>query len=126
MEDLKVKDPVAKHGILSAEDFLINDGRHRWRANAWFDSPQQGRLIPHADLWRELDSMLARRGAGFEARWTKGHPLPRHLATLQSSELDAWGNVGADLLAGVASRTTRIMQTFPGLWCSIYYYNSLL
>ena len=50
--------------------------------------------------------MLARREAEFEARWTKGHPLPRHLATLQSSELDAWGNVGADLLAGVASRTT--------------------
>ena len=32
-------------------------------------------------------------------------PLPRHLADQLTSELDAWGNVGADYLAGAASAT---------------------
>ena len=79
--------------------------RHDWRANAWYDKPQQGRLIEHADLWREVDRLLALRTAPFEVRWTKGHPLPRHLAPGLTTELDAWGNVGADYLAGVASST---------------------
>ena len=83
----------------------IRTTRHAWRANAWFDKPQQGRLIKHADLWREVDRLLALRTAPFEIQWTKGHPLPRHLSHQVTTELDAWGNVGADFLAGIASST---------------------
>ena len=83
----------------------VRTWRHVWRASAWFDKPQQGRLVAHADLWREVDRLLAQREAPFEVRWTKGHPLPRHHAGGATTELDAWGNVGADFLAGVASST---------------------
>ena len=80
----------------------VRTWRHVWRANAWYDKPQQGRLVAHADLWREVDRLLAQREAPVEVRWTKGHPLPSHLRTEETTEQDAWGNVGADFLAGAA------------------------
>eukprot|EP00662_Eupelagonemidae_sp_cell21_P057538 gene57538-biopygen39787 len=81
----------------------VNFGRKAWRAKAWFRRPLEGRLIKNADLWKELDQLLELREAPFEVKWTKGHPLPRHVREQVTTELDSYGNVGADFLAGVAS-----------------------
>eukprot|EP00662_Eupelagonemidae_sp_cell21_P057186 gene57186-biopygen88313 len=78
-------------------------GRKTWRAKAWFRRPLEGRLIANADLWKEIDQVLELREAAFEVKWTKGHPLPRHVREQVTTEIDSYGNVGADFLAGVAS-----------------------
>ena len=77
-----------------------------WKANAWFEKPLEAKLIPNADLWKEVDRRLHARVKPFAIGWTKGHPLPMHLSAQQTTELDAYGNVGADFLAGVASDPT--------------------
>eukprot|EP00663_Eupelagonemidae_sp_cell21sb_P001189 gene1189-4179_t len=89
----------------------INLWRHQWRARAWFARPMDGHLYPHTDLWREVDMRLRAReqdmGAdNFDLRWTKGHPLPCHIGQQVTTELDAYGNVGADFLAGSATQTS--------------------
>eukprot|EP00662_Eupelagonemidae_sp_cell21_P057002 gene57002-biopygen76514 len=81
----------------------VNFGRKSWRAKAWFQRPLEGRLIANADLWKEVDQLMELRETAFEVKWTKGHPLPRHVRDEVSTEMDAFGNVGADYLAGVAS-----------------------
>ena len=83
----------------------INGGREKWRASAWLDKPLRGQEVPNADLWKEVDRLLGTRTAPFEVKWCKGHPLPRHVGLGQTTELDAYGNCGADELAGRASGT---------------------
>eukprot|EP00662_Eupelagonemidae_sp_cell21_P037082 gene37082-biopygen74340 len=81
----------------------VTTWRFAWRAKAWFEKPLEGKRIPNADLWQELDRRLALRAAPFEVQWTKGHPLRSHVREQVTTELDAYGNVGSDFLAGIAS-----------------------
>ncbi len=83
----------------------INVWRRRWRARAWFAKHLDGITIPHADLWRELDRRLEARSADFEVSWVKGHPLPRHVREGSTSNVDAWGNTAADVLAEAARKS---------------------
>ena len=83
----------------------INEGRQKWRARAWFSSPQEARLVANADLWREVDRLLTIREEPFTVQWTKGHPLRQHVQAQESTPLHAYGNVGADFLAGAAAAT---------------------
>lgn len=83
----------------------ITSGRHKWRARAWLEKPQVGQRVSNADLWQEVDWRLGTRTAPFEVSWCKGHPLPRHVGQGQTTALDAYGNCGADALAGRASGT---------------------
>ncbi len=76
-----------------------NTWRERWKDNAWFRRPLAGQLVPHADLWKEVDRLLLGRSHPCEILWTKGHPLPRHVGQGVSTELDAWGNYAADSMA---------------------------
>ena len=86
----------------------VNIYRKKWRSRAWMEKPLAGKYVAHADMWRDIDALLARRDntAGCEVRWTKGHPLPMHMHPGQTTEIEAYGNVGADYLAGVASSST--------------------
>eukprot|EP00662_Eupelagonemidae_sp_cell21_P021816 gene21816-biopygen96272 len=81
----------------------VNTWRFAWRAKAWFEKPLEGRRIANYDLWQEVDRLLELREVPFEVKWTKGHPLREHLREEVTTELDAYGNVGSDYLAGVAS-----------------------
>ena len=83
----------------------VNIWRQQWKAAAWFRSPLRGQTIPHADLWKEVDGLLTKREQPWEVRWTKGHPLPRHLWQGVTTELDAWGNYAVDEMATEAIRT---------------------
>jgi ribonuclease HI len=76
--------------------------RQKWRAEAWFAKPLSGTQIANTDLWREIDRLLEVRREAFDIEWTKGHPLPRHLGAAVTTEVDAWGNIGSDYLAGEA------------------------
>ncbi len=82
----------------------VNIWRRQWKAAAWFRKPLSGQVIPHADLWREVDRILERRVHPCDVRWTKGHPLPRHLWQGVTTELDAWANYEVDDMATEAIR----------------------
>eukprot|EP00662_Eupelagonemidae_sp_cell21_P037283 gene37283-biopygen32826 len=101
----------------------VNTWRFAWRARAWFEKPLEGQRIANYDLWQEVDRLLELREMPLEVKWTKGHPLRGHLREEVTTELDAYGNVGSDFLAGVASgsdtpahwtRAQRVAQQ-PGL-----------
>ncbi len=42
---------------------------HRWKTNGWTTAARQP--VKNADLWRELDSLIARHKVDW--RWVKGH-----------------------------------------------------
>ena len=46
-------------------------------------------------------------------QWTKGHARPVHVKEGLTTELDTWGNTGADGLAGKAADCSDIVQ-WPG------------
>ena len=81
----------------------FNTFRQKWKSNAWMDKPLEGIPVKHADLWREVDCLMQNRVNPCSVAWTKGHPLPKHLSANQTTEIDAFGNIGADFLAGAAS-----------------------
>eukprot|EP00661_Eupelagonemidae_sp_cell13_P001817 gene1817-biopygen16871 len=84
--------------------------RHNWRAGAWLKRPTKGECIDNADLWKKLDQLMQQRPQNHTVtQWTKGHPLPRHLNNMQSTQLDAWGNTAADGLAGRAAECGHIL-----------------
>ena len=76
--------------------------RHRNRARAWLRKPLDARPLPNDDLLRRIDVAARRRdAAGLITRvaWCRGHPLLRHVAKGETTELDAWGNTAVDALA---------------------------
>ena len=92
----------------------IQETRHRWRQQAWLDSSTQGRFVKHADLWRKLDQLLCQRPKNsVVTQWTKGHARPTHVIAGLSTELDTWGNTGADGLAGRGAQCEDIVL-WPG------------
>ena len=56
------------------------------------------------DLWKQIDKILTARGNDVRVEWVKAHALPRHIRAGLTTELDIWGNDGADLAAGQAAR----------------------
>ena len=92
----------------------VTETRHRWRQQAWLDSSTQGRFVRHADLWRKLDRLLCQRPKhSVVTQWTKGHARPAHVREGLTTELDTWGNTGADGLAGKAAECTDMIH-WPG------------
>ena len=93
----------------------IQETRHRWRKQAWLESSTQGRFVKHADLWRRLDQLLCNRPKhSVVTQWTKGHARPAHVTEGLSTELDTWGNTGADGLTGKAAECDDIIH-WPGV-----------
>ena len=74
-----------------------------WRRNAWYAGPQLAEYIEHADLWFEVNEAL-RLGRAFKVVWVKGHGTVQLVAEGKTTELDAWGNGGADFNAQTAAR----------------------
>ena len=92
----------------------VTETRHRWRQQAWLDSSTQGRLVKHADLWRRLDALLCQRPKhSVITQWTKGHARPAHVARGLTTEMDTWGNTGADGLADKGAKCADKIQ-WPG------------
>eukprot|EP00666_Eupelagonemidae_sp_cell4sb_P018056 gene18056-biopygen11895 len=78
----------------------VREGRLHWRCRAWFRSPLNTVEIPHADLWRQIDSIVDRRDpTDIEVRWCKSHALPKHVHAGLTTELHVFGNNMADELA---------------------------
>ncbi len=75
-----------------------------WRARAWFRRPADALPIYHADMWREVDTLLdARAPATVEVVWRKAHGLRTHVYAGLTTDLDVYGNCGSDHLAAIAA-----------------------
>jgi ribonuclease HI len=96
----------------------LNTWRARWRRRAWYDKPTIARFMKHGDLWHRADRLLDRvdRGA---VRVVKiiGHAKQRDVDEGRALEIDAWGNAGADCIAGLAARSDYhdVVHT-PHIW----------
>jgi ribonuclease HI len=77
--------------------------RKRWRRRAWYSRPWKAQFVPHADLCWEIDRILENGDRDpVQARWVKGHATRGDVEKGTSTLLDAWGNAGADTIAGMA------------------------
>ncbi len=75
-----------------------------WRAKAWFRRPTDALPIHHADMWREVDSLLDARAPGTtEVVWRKAHGLRKHVHAGLTTDLDIYGNCESDDLAAIAA-----------------------
>jgi ribonuclease HI len=72
---------------------------------AWYRSPSMAQFVPNADLWYEVDWRLSRRPPGScLLTKIKGHATEGDVRDGVISQLDAWGNAGADWVAQWAAR----------------------
>ncbi len=76
----------------------------KWKKTAWYSKPLKAKYIENIDLWKRVDKAISRRENPVKVEWVKAHGLPRHIAAGLTTEVDIWGNDGADLAAGRAAR----------------------
>ena len=62
-----------------------------WNASGWVGD--------HADLWDFLAEEIKSRHTEVQVSWVKGHATRLDIQRGRSSQLDKWGNDGADALA---------------------------
>eukprot|EP00756_Hemistasia_phaeocysticola_P018134 Hpha_TRINITY_DN15575_c2_g4::TRINITY_DN15575_c2_g4_i1::g.105645::m.105645 len=81
----------------------VNRFMNRWRRNAWYARPAMAEYIENADLWFEVDCAI-KSGTDYKVVWVKGHGTQELVDGEKTTELDAWGNGGADHNAQIAAR----------------------
>lgn len=82
-------------------------GCSSWRA--WIQTGWKGE---HSDLWHSLAEELQRRASTVKVSWVKGHAKRIDIERGRTTELDKWGNDGADALAVRAAQTHRVPEEF--------------
>ena len=86
----------------------VTQGRHKWKARAWYKNPGKGKWISNADLWQKVDTALRDRKEDVKVQWVKGHAMPHHIEMKLTTEENVWGNNMADEIAGMAAEETEI------------------
>jgi ribonuclease HI len=75
------------------------------RQRAWYRKPTLAEWMPNADVWFEIDWRLDRRTPdSVSVVKIKGHASEATVSAGTVSELDVWGNAGADWVAQWAAR----------------------
>ena len=82
----------------------VNIWLGRWRARGWFSRPCMASYMQSADLWYEMDRLLACRVEPVRVEWVKGHATMLLVDQGVVTEQDAWGNGGADWVSQYAAR----------------------
>ena len=91
--------------IRSDSDYVCS-GCASWQQ--WHDKGWKGE---HSDLWNMLAKELGDRATNVRVSWVKGHAKKIDIARGRSTELDKWGNDGADALAVRGAETHRVSDS---------------
>jgi len=87
--------------------YLVGGVQHlsKRMQRAWYSSPTMAQFAPNADLWCEIEWLLAQRPSGFcLVTKVKGHAKEADVVGGVVAPIDAWGNAGADWVAQWAAR----------------------
>ena len=95
--------------IYCTDSTYVHDGftelRDRRRARAWFRRPHQAELVPNADLWQRVDTLVRRRTPDAVLTcWGRGHARLAQAYAGETSDLLCFGNVCSDRLAAHGAR----------------------
>jgi len=88
----------------------VNRDLPQWRGRAWYRSPAKAMYISNADLWFQVERELASGREPVRVVWVSGHGTMQDVSAGKVSELDVWGNAGADWVAQWAARHCNSMR----------------
>ena len=71
----------------------IRDRIHGWKSRGWRTADKKP--VKNAELWQQLDQVLAQSGHDIEWRWVKGHA-----GNPGNERADALANRGVDAVRG--------------------------
>lgn len=88
----------------------VNRDLPQWRGRAWFKSPARAMYISNADLWFQVEKELSSERDPVRVVWVPGHGTLQKVSAGEVTELDVWGNAGADWIAQWAARHCNSMH----------------